>query len=98
MIRPALALDRIALVDEVAGRYILYRLDAGVGRCSIGLGHGVSCCYVSVSDVATVMLQLYLLLMVTVTSYRVWAIQVILIRTVETKTTVHIQLVVVKTF
>ena len=77
--------------------------DAGVGRCfvrrsSIGRGHGVSCCCVRISDVAAVMLQLCLLLLVAGTGYRGWAIQLKLFRTVETKTTVHIQLVVVKGF
>ena len=55
---------------------------------------GLSCCCVSGSDVAAVTLRLYLLLMV---DYLV-LIQVIFIRTVVTKTTVHIQLVVVKAF
>ena len=63
-----------------------------------------------VSDVVTVsvvavlafwtlrrLVRLCQLLMVAVTGYR-WVIRVILIRTVETKTTVHIQLVVVKAF
>ena len=71
----------------------------GIVLRSIGLGIGRrNCCCVSGTDVAAVMLQLCLLLMVAVTGYRGWAIQVILIRTVETKTTVHIQLVVVKAF
>ena len=50
------------LVVGVAGRYMPY---------CIVLGHLVSCCCVSDSGVAAVMLQLCLLLMVAVTGYRV---------------------------
>ena len=82
-----MALDCIVSVVGVAGR--LY---------CIVLGRGVSCCCVSVTVVAVVMLQLCLFLIVAVTGYRDWVIQVILIRTNETKTTIHIQLVVVKAF
>ena len=45
--------------------------DAVLDRRSIVLGHVISCCCVSDSDVAAVILQLCLLLMVAVTGYRV---------------------------
>ena len=52
---------RIVSAVEVAGQYILYRLTE--------LSDVVSCCCVSDSDVAAVMLQLCLLQMVAVTGY-----------------------------
>ena len=81
-IRPALAL--VVLIDGVVGRCrsvyaVLYRSTelpfniyaVSDRRSCIGLGHVVSCCCISDSDVAAVMLQLCLLLMIAVTGYRV---------------------------
>ena len=54
------------VAGAIVGRWFVQRSSI---EQSIELGHGVNCCCVSGSDVAAIMLQLCLLLMVVVTGY-----------------------------